>query len=207
MEITEIEEKLTLKKKEFIGLLPKKFKNIVDKNCYLCGGCIYSLRHDQEPKDYDIFLRDENLAKDIVDYFTNAVELKHSVMNGIAGFYKGHSVIITKYAISIDNFQIIVKYVGEPEDVLGEFDFKHNMFYFDKGKVKNIANWSCLESNKLVFNDERARDICGTIMRIPKFVKRGMEINKREIAKMLRKLEENGFDDDEKEVITNYSTY
>jgi hypothetical protein len=207
VEIIDIENKLKTKKKEFINILPDKFKDKVSKDMYICGGCIYSMRHDQEPKDYDIFLRSESLAKELLDYFNNKIELKHSVLNGIAGIYNGHSMIVTKYAISIDNFQIIIKYIGEPEKVLGEFDFKHNMFYYDSGKIQNVANWSCLESNKLVFNDDRARDICGTIMRIPKFVSRGMEINKREVAKMLKKLEENGFDDEEKEVITNYSTY
>lgn len=205
MEIGEISKKLKQIKKEMIGLLPEYLQNKIDENSYICGGCIYSLRNDAEPSDYDFFLRNKQIADELMNFFKS---LKLKQLKIISkGEYKGLNLIISKYAITLGKFQIITKYVGEPIEVVGEFDFKHNMFYYDHDKVRNLVEWNFLDTNKVYFNENRARDICGTILRIAKFSKRGMIVPKKEVAKMLHRLEQNGFDESEKEIIKNYTTY
>jgi hypothetical protein len=205
IKIYEVEKLLKQEKQNFINLMPEQFKKRIEENAFLCGGCIYSLYNNQEPKDYDFFLKDNQLAKDLMEYF-KSLELE-PYKNLLQGKYKGLHLMITKYAISIGKYQIIIKYIGEPEDVVNQFDFKHNMFYFENENVKPVADWEFLDTNKISFNDDRARDICGVILRLPKFVKRGMIVTKKEIAKMLNKLNENGFDESEQEIIKYYSTY
>lgn len=67
------------------------------------------------------------------------------------------------------------------------------------GKIQTVKfenddneNFQYLHSNKLVFNEERARDIEGVYLRIDKFIKRGMKITrneKRKIKKRVKKKE------------------
>ena len=51
--------------------------------------------------------------------------------------------------------------------------------------VVPMVDWDYLNSNKLVFNKLRARDVASILTRIPKFVARGMEIDLEESAEML----------------------
>ena len=189
-----------------VQLIPEKFKLGFEKNAYLCGGCIYSLRHDKDPKDFDFFIQSEKLSKELYTYFSSLPSVK-PFKNFLKGKYNDMQVTITKYAISIGKYQIVIKYIGDPEKVLGEFDFKHNCFYYKNNQLKNVADWKYLDTNNLIFNEERARDISGCLLRIPKFIERGMKITKKEYAKILNKLCENGFDEAEKEIIRGYSTY
>lgn len=205
MEINEIEKILAVEKQNLIELLPKQFHEKIRENIYICGGCIYSLRHDEEPNDFDFFLKSEDLANELIEYF-KAQEVA-PFKNLLQGKYKGLNLLISKYAITLGKYQIITKYIGEPLDVVMQFDFKHNMFYYYDGYIHNAVDWEFLETNRISYNENRARDICGTILRIAKFSKRGMSVPKKEVAKMLKKLEENGFDEREKEIINNYNTY
>jgi len=203
--ICEVEEILKQEKQNLINLMPEQFKQKIKENAFICGGCIYSLYNNQEPKDYDFFLRDKQLAQDLMDYF-KSLDLQ-PYKNLLQGKYKGLHLMVSKYAISIGKYQIIVKYIGEPVEIVEQFDFKHNQFYFENKNVQPVADWEFLDTKRISFNEDKARDICGVILRLPKFVKRGMIVTKKEIAKMLNKLNENGFDESEQEIIKYHSTY
>jgi hypothetical protein len=49
----------------------------------------------------------------------------------------------------------------------------------------------------------RARDIVGTIVRIPKFIERGMTVSNKEVSKMLLRLSDVGFSEREIEILEN----
>lgn len=101
--------------------------------------------------------------------------------------------IITEYAISFVSdgvtYQFVTAFVGEPDRVVGEFDFMHNMFWFKDGEVycHDLSDWKYLGQNKLVFNQARGRDAASTITRVPKFVARGMTISRTEMAGIVEK--------------------
>lgn len=180
-------------------LLPKEFILEFRNKSYISGGCIYSLYHEHEPKDYDFFLTSNELAEKLKTYFMDQAGYHGSDISG--GTYKGLPLVITKNAISVGKFQIITQWIGEPEEVVGEFDFKHNQFYYHNGvlDVAMLIDWSYLKGNKLSYNENRARDIVGTILRTPKFVERGMTITQREMAKVLLRLNRVGFSEKEVE--------
>ena len=208
MKIIEDTAVIEILKKEFINLhdlLPSEFQDDFNKYAFISGGCIYSLHNDKEPKDFDFFVIDKEYSNKLLSYFKNQ-DIK-PFKNLLQGKYKDLHLMISKYAISIGKYQIVVKYVGDIKSVVDQFDFRHNQYAYYDNQIHNFSGGDYINSNELSFNDERARDICGCILRLPKFIKRGMTISKKETAKMLSKLKDNGFDDAEIEILKDYTTY
>lgn len=202
MNIKEVTEKLKEEKKKLTNLLPEYLQKDFERDSFVGGGCVYSLYNDDEPKDYDFFLEKQETVDKVRLYFSmnSTLKLRGSIK---IGKYKGLQLLVTDNAISIGNYQIITRWVGEPKEVIGEFDFKHNMFYLKDEKVETLVKWSYLDDNYLRFNDDRARDICGCIIRTKKFIERGFTMTNKEMSKMLLKLHEVGFNDRELEIL-NY---
>lgn len=146
--------------------LPKSVFNFDD--FYIAGGCIYSIWNGKKPKDYDIFCKNKLALSKIKKYF------RENVCN-----------FISENAITYGKYQFVTKWCGDAETEVSKFDFKHNMFYYDSNGLHNLVDWSFLNSNKLVFNKLRARDVSSILTRIPKFISRGMEISIEESAEIL----------------------
>jgi len=140
------------------------------KDFYFAGGCCYSIWHNKEPKDYDIFCKNKKAIKKLKKYFDDN---------------KNKADIITKNAISMGKYQFVIKHIGNPNIEVAKFDFKHNMAYYDGNNLVAVSDWQYINSNKLVFNSKRARDVLNIISRIPKFCNRGMEISQSEIFDIL----------------------
>lgn len=174
-------EHLDLKLEEFLQKIEDlELKCLLKEKIYFAGGCIYCLRNDRVVKDYDLFLTDddliENLAK--LDFWSYTSD----------------------YALTYGKFQIVIKYFGEPEVCVGQFDFKHNMHYYIPKSMKircayedeiydevvnglwgeelGFEQFEYLNTDELHFNENRARDIEGVWLRIKKFTNRGMTISK-----------------------------
>lgn len=212
VKLNKVTEYLNKAKSQLKELLPDYLQDEFDDEVYISGGCIYSLYNDKEPKDYDFFVRSEAYAQKLVDFFVTsyldldaAIEFKEGRMKIF--YHKGTRVVLTKNAISLGNKQIITKFIGEPREVINEFDFKHNMFWHENDKIETLSQWDFLDSTQLYYNENRARDISGTIIRVHKFCERGMTISNAEMSKMLKKLREVGFTERENEIIDSTSSY
>lgn len=175
-----VESKLFEVKLEFLELFESRHREYISRHTYFAGGCIYSLYNNKPVNDYDVFCDDleavnficKNISESIVVFETkNAVTIKE----------KTHDL----------DFQIIKKYYGEPDEVVGQFDFYHNHFAFIGGKVISFYNWRYLETTKLCFNATRARDVANVILRIPKFIKKGFTLYKSDHAEILLKVLQN----------------
>lgn len=183
----DIEQRLGEVFNDFIEFyIPIKYQKQFRENAFIAGGCIYDLANDREPKDYDFFVSNRKLVNKLANAFRNGTAIRAYSNNAIT-FGDGE-------------YQIVTKYIGSPEDVVGQFDFKHNMFYFYHGKVVGLVEQSYLKSKRLVFNAERARDIAGILLRIPKFISRGMTITNSELASIILKLC-NNFDSNELRIL------
>lgn len=181
----EICKQLDLKFDEFLQKIEcLELKSSLIQKAYFAGGCIYCLFNDKTVKDYDIFLRDDSL-------------IEHLKSLTIWSY-------VSEYALTCGKFQVVIKYFGEPDDCVGQFDFKHNMHYY----VPNTQKLKCayedeleeeflfddrdydefkyLKTNELFFNENRARDIEGVMLRVKKFTDRGMTISK-ETKKKIKK--------------------
>lgn len=164
---------LDLKLEQFLQLIEDlDMRRQLNETLYFAGGCIYCLRNGKEVKDYDLFLKDSGIIEKLVklDFWSYTSD----------------------YALTYGKFQIVIKYFGEPESCVGQFDFKHNMHYYIPGDHKircayvdeyldeepDFDHFKYLETNELHFNENRARDIEGVWLRIEKFTSRGMTITK-----------------------------
>lgn len=163
-------EKVKAKLEEVIKDLELKLPETVFNfdDFYIAGGCIYSIWNDKNPKDYDIFCKNKAALSKVQQYF------KENSCN-----------FTSENAITYGKYQFVTKWYGNPDDEVGKFDFKHNMFYYDSDGLHNLVDWGFLNSNKLVFNNLRARDISSILSRIPKFISRGMEIDADESWEIL----------------------
>lgn len=192
------------KKDQFINILPPELQTDFRKESYIAGGSIYSVYRNEQVNDIDFFIETADLKMRLLTYFKNLNNLKVKWYGGKAtriGTYKGYKLIITDNAISIGDYQIVMKDYGKPEEVVGKFDFKHNMNYVKDGKFVSIEDEFYLDLDEIRFNDERARDIVSTIMRTLKFQRKGWKVPPKELAKMLVKLTEVGFNDEELELL------
>jgi len=176
------------------------------ENGFVGGGCIYSMFQDGTYKDIDIFFKHEYVVKLVEDLLRKECRLE--VEQGIeTGVWQGLRVVITDNAISIGEFQLIKKDFGKPEDVVSRFDFKHNMFWIEDGRVKSLSNLSYLTSNKLVLNELRPRQMAGVMVRVAKYTSRGMNLSSSEMCKIILKLNEVGIEEDEMEMLNRYSSF
>ncbi len=201
---------LDYEKKVLIKILPMYLQDDFSKNSFIAGGVFYSLYNDNEPKDIDFFLTDANLSETLRTYFLSYILFKNADMkdkNVKISEYRGERLILTDNAISIGRYQIVTKWIGSPEVVVEAFDFKHNQFYMYEDKIDTLSGWEHLKDNVLRFNDKRPRDIAGCIIRTHKFLERGFTITNREMAKMLLKLNDVGFNDREMEILNNSTAF
>jgi hypothetical protein len=208
--LNKVKEELEKARSFLTQRLPLELRKEFEQKAFIGGGAIYSLYNGSEPNDYDFFLTDKDLVNRLreaiikhLNDFSNPESLYiNEKENMIHGSVFGHRYLITDNAISVDGkYQIITRWVGEPEEVISEFDFKHNMYCYRNKELHTYSQWDYLEDNKLRYNEKRARDICGTIIRVKKFVERGHTITNREMSKMLLKLHEVGFNERELEIL------
>ena len=76
-------------------------------------------------------------------YEQSLPNLKVKYSNGLTlyiGSFKDRKLVITNNAITIGEYQIILKDIGEPSDVVGKFDFKHNMHWVEYDDIHAINN-------------------------------------------------------------------
>lgn len=186
-------------------LLPSHLRTRFDTYSFIAGGCIHSIYNGEEPNDYDFFLTNKKYGQTIKEYF-NSIEGLEEKSNAKKGTYKGLPLIVTDNAVSIGKYQIITQWVGNIHDVVSEFDFKHNMFYYYNGEIGTCSDFKYLDEKKLVYNDERGRNIGHTFIRTIKFVERGWTISYKELSKLLIKLNDVGLSKKEIQSFNNSIT-
>lgn len=181
--MTELEicKHLDVKLEEFLQkIVNLQLRCLLKEKLYFAGGCIYCLRNNKPVKDYDMFLTDDVVIEDLT---------KLDIWS-----------FTSDYALTCGKFQVVIKYFGEPDSCVGQFDFKHNMHYYIPGINKigcayvdelfseepDFEDFRYLETNELYFNENRARDVEGVWLRIEKFTDRGMTISK-ETKKKIKK--------------------
>jgi hypothetical protein len=199
--INNINNRLLFVKDELIKLLPEGLRKEFYDKSYISGGSIYSLYHDKEPKDYDFFVESDYLVERLREHFLSKATYKGELRSG--GLYKDINMNITQNAITLGKYQIITQWIGKPKEVINQFDFKHNMTYWKAGKVICLSDWKFVRGNKIYYNQGRARDIVGTIVRLPRFIERGMTVSNKEVSKMLLRLNDVGFSEREIEILEN----
>ena len=170
---------------------------------YIAGGAIYSLWNEDVVSDYDFFSDDQGYLLQLRGYFSQFVQHESEYVS--RGSYKGFKLTITNNAISIGKWQIITNWWGKADDVVEEFDFKHTQSWYD-GELY-LTDEDFLSDNMLWYNENRARDFVGSLLRVPYFIEKGFHITKSEMAKIIQRLEKQGFSEKDKETLESLLEY
>lgn len=125
----------------------KKLADKIVKNCFFAGGCIRNLRTKEPIKDFDIFFKSEEIAneilRDLIFYIPG--------MNFM--FESKHTV---SFRVNGEVYQFCKPpYCGDPDVVVGRFDYTNCMAYYDfysNKLVETEAFKDALTNKKLVFN-------------------------------------------------------
>ena len=199
-----IVEYLENEKLKLIDLLPLHLQEQFKEESFIAGGSIYSVYNNKPVNDIDVFIESLELKIALGVYFKRVdglTTLKRGKQKVKIGIYKGRKLVITDNAITIGNYQIILREIGEASDVVSRFDFKHNMYYIKNHKFYSVAEIFYLDLNQLIFNDNRSRDVAGALMRVHKFIEKGFTISQKELATILLRLSKVGFNEHEIEAL------
>lgn len=210
-----LSESIEQAKVDCLNSLPEFMRGTVKEKGYLAGGCFSSLATSETPKDYDIFLREvdesftfdlacfmqEVLDNDSVDIFnTDSQKLISNIKivktnnnqfhNGGVVSFEGVTNRITsmsKRAITFKKSQVIIGFLGDPEDVIDEFDLCHTMVYsdFSNKKINFLRDSKRSIENKEV-RINKIEQVLAVAFRVHKMMTRGWEVS----DKTLRMIEE-----------------
>lgn len=212
---TEIKNKLNTKHNELLRLInDDEIRKIINEKGFISGGAIANLIADEEINDYDYHFTDKESLDKIYDYFDSQVGVVIHHKDGVKGAkayksYRGNTVIITDNAITLNEFQFILKDYGEPEDVVSKFDFVHCMGYYipkDNELVVEYDTYVHCKAKSLRFNKMSDTPVT-SFYRYVKFVERGWKSFRNEESKLLMKLASKKFTDDEIDAFEEASYY
>jgi len=205
-----------------------ELKSLVKEKSFIAGGCIRSLRNNEDINDYDFFFR----SKDSANRFAKLIELglqnklDASPLAAAVGNNQGFTkktmrlksnksyeyqdatnstkiLAITHNAITFrirsnkfkDGYaviQFITKYCGEPDKVIGCFDFTNSMAHFDPKIGEIFAPWQFEHANKhkiLEYNDNAFSPI-DSLARIDKFTQKGYHIKWDQLQRLMLQITE-----------------
>lgn len=217
MNVKNIKSHLNDVVREWLNTLPCTIRHHVANNVYVTGGSIVSLLSGDRVNDYDLYFRTVMSASLVAEHYAREIgEVMVPVINPDrvsikipdVGVYIApkqetigdgplavepftHQVAcITSNAVTLtDKIQLILRFVGSPDDVHKNFDFIHCTSYFDYKK------------NELVIPSEAATAILtkelkyvgskyplASIIRTRKFINRGWVVNAGQYLKMCLQL-------------------
>jgi hypothetical protein len=192
---TTLKSKLNDKHNEFKKLVQsEEIWNLINENSFITGGCIASFIREEQPKDIDYFITNTEALNKIKEYFKARDEIRleyqrehHRPITVLDGF-DDVPLFFTDNAITLcDGFQIILKDCGDPEEVVGKFDYVHCMGYYMPNKNQlNVTDETRVAAtdHRLIYNVMSESPISSSY-RMVKFIERGWKISRHEQAKLL----------------------
>ena len=212
-----------------LSIKDTKLADRVKENIVVAGGSIASLLCGEEVNDYDIYIMDRDVLKELTLYYVKSIDkdktfnilteedkvpvsdnLSHrniTHMNINPGQVKVHIPeggiyinkskkyipygvrVITPNAITLsDRIQIVLRFTGNPEQIISTFDFAHatNYFTYKDGIVLNSKAVECLLTKELIYVGSKYP--LTSVIRTKKFIKRGFDIKGGEYLKMMMQI-------------------
>jgi hypothetical protein len=207
----QIKKTLSKKLKDWIETIDNnELKIAIQNSVFVAGGAIASLLTGEEPKDFDVYFDDLSVAARVARYYADIVNKKGinvviktnnekaSVENyiqskGYFEYIKNDEkndfpvAVITSTAIGLFNgIQIITKFVGKPDEIVGNFDFIHTKNCYklsNDGLVLDKDALVSLLTKELKYTGSKYP--VSSMIRTRKFIKRGWNINAGEYLKMM----------------------
>jgi hypothetical protein len=155
---------------------------------YIAGGAISSLFRGEEVKDYDVYFRNEAAKRWVVNQLIILFKEETSLYTydySHNPYISSGDFVITENAILLKSkkIQFITRYIGEPVDMVENFDFIHAKNFFHRDEL--TVNVNALESiltNQLIYTGSEYP--VTSLYRMKRFLKRGWNISAGEITKI-----------------------
>lgn len=206
-----IEKKIHKKMEEWIETIgDEDLKELVLTNYIVTGGCIASMLLGEKINDYDVYFRDIDVAAKVAKYYVNKFDPDNEKEFVISKSEANDQIIIqdpsrsyvvtskkepkdgekyvpigiTSNAITLSNdVQLIIRFVGEPEEIHKNYDFVHCTAYMTHdGLDISSSVFESLITRELKYVGS-LYPIC-SMFRIRKFLARGFTINAGEMFKI-----------------------
>lgn len=208
-----IKKYLINKHNEFIASIEDpEIKKIAHKGLFICGGAIPSLLLKEAPNDIDYYFKDKNTCKIVAQYYIDIwnkrnknkakviedngrIRLAHksfTLENQYKEVEKYSPIFLTNNAITLSgDIQLIIRFVGKPEEVRHNYDFIHTHCYFDpQNKELHLPQESLLSILVKELKYVGSKYPLASIFRTKKFIKKGWYIDSGQYLKMAMQLNE-----------------
>lgn len=160
------------------------YMNIIPwQSAYVSGGAIASLIQGEEPKDYDVYFREEPMSDPLNNSLRNVLLAVYNdeiadVKEEYREYMGTDGKMVTENAITMkDGISLIFRSYDEPEYMKKTFDYLHCTPHYDiKTRTLHIspaAYWACTAKLLMVNNPDTVEQ-----WRTDKFLKRGYRIPK-----------------------------
>ena len=123
--------------------------------CYLSGGSISSIYHNEEVKDYDLWCIDSTNIESLTEHL-NSIDCSEldnvNDYSNLSSFVNGK--VTTDNAITLQNGIQFIK-IANYEKCRASFDFIHCMPYYDLKNQKLVISynqWKSIREKRLVMN-------------------------------------------------------
>ena len=175
---------------------------LIADNTIITGGCIASLLDGEPVNDFDVYMRTEEAAFLVAQYYCNTIpvpcypEPGNNRITIILPSKKpikkkkpkgGYNVAyISPLAITLtDKIQITVRFFGEPKEIHSNYDFVHCTGYWTSWNKelkihKNVID--AVEKKKLIYVGSKYP--VASLVRVKKFAQRGWRITANQMLKI-----------------------
>lgn len=171
---------------------------------FIAGGAIASCVTDDEPKDYDIYLKDKKACYSITEYLLDQMGEESLVnrltfeSNGLSLWVPGGIIrlpkngekyqpfIVTANAFSFtDGVQVIIRFADSTDKIVGNFDFLHAKGVYDyKEDALIIPDEVMLALKQKRITYTGSKYPLASMIRTRKFMRRGWNVNAGQFLKM-----------------------
>jgi hypothetical protein len=210
-----ITRELTKKYENLLDACTPEFRRLLENNIYFAGGCLKSIWHKEEVKDYDLWFFEPDHA---LELFMKAYRGSNRIpyMDNDPFFKEGSEYYFRSLSANAMNingpkgevFQIIFTYYGTPQEVTSKFDFEHCKSYFVPQTKELFLNKNMLY-RKLVYVPGAPWPL-SAMKRAMKFKAQGWELRDDQllaIVKDIQKLDLNDPEVIERHLHGMYRTY
>lgn len=220
MKLTTIKTVLKKANDEFTKLFnSEELKTVAMNNSFITGGAITSLLLDEDVNDYDIYFKNSDellkvlksllpseITYDVSDYRVKILKQNSVIEQHVIN---GYTLFITDNAVTISSseytFQLITRFVGNPEEIHSNFDFVHTHCYYLPSINKLVLKENAMKAiltRELHYTGSKYP--LASIIRTRKFIERGWTVNAGQYLKMAVQLNE--FDLKDREVLREQLT-
>lgn len=164
------------------SITSEKIKTILTERSFITGGCIPSMLLDEFVNDFDIYLIVQEDADTIKKYY-ESLEVNELDLKGTKVYLPK---LITDNSVNLtDKVQIILKFCGQPADIVAKFDWKH------------IKSWWCCNNGLHLCDDVYKliveKDLVYTgsefplssVLRLRKFIKKGWHVSTKTMTNIV----------------------